>query len=116
MGCLAPIGPRVEGSVTSMRSATSAAASRSARSTSIRASKALCAAVRASLTRRPASARSVLASVPSAWRANAIGDLSPRCSVFARAKASRSPAWSKASRAASTAVVNASCDNSDEPG
>ena len=68
--------------------------------------------MRATLTRLPASARSVLGSDPSAWRANAIGERSPRCSVLARASASRSLATSKACRAALTASVNASSDSS----
>ena len=41
-----------------------------------------CASARATLTRLPASARSALGSEPSAWRASAIGERSPRCSVL----------------------------------
>ncbi len=43
-------------------------------------------------TSRPASARSALGTVANAWRASASGERSPRCSVLARANASRSAA------------------------
>jgi hypothetical protein len=108
IGCRAPAGRRLAGRVTSIASATRTAASRSACSCAFRSSNAVCTTVRCALTRLPASARSLPGSEPSARFASEMGALSPRCSIFACASASRSGAAVNASCAAFSAATSAS--------